>query len=58
MTPEELESLVKQVYFYCENRNPNGLYPAEVDLLEFAEKLIAVIEARKLPQLLVTSRLK
>ena len=41
----ELEELVKQVYFYCENKNPEGLYPTEeIDLLEFAEKLIAAWE--------------
>jgi hypothetical protein len=47
MTTDELEDLVKQVYFYCDNKNPNGLYPAEVDLIEFTAKLIAVLEARK-----------
>ena len=29
---------VKQVYFYCENRDKDGLYPDEVDLIEFAER--------------------
>lgn len=47
MTPTELEDLVKQVYFYCNNKDPKGLYPAEVDLIEFTAKLIAVLEARK-----------
>jgi hypothetical protein len=35
--------LVKQVYFYCVNNNPDGVYPNEVDLLEFAEKFAEVI---------------
>ena len=43
----EFAELVKQVYFYCENKNPEGIYPTEeVDLLEFATKLIAVWEER------------
>jgi len=45
--PDKFEDLVKQVYFYCENKNPEGLYPTEdVDLLEFAMRLIAVWEER------------
>lgn len=48
MKQEELEDLIKQVYFYCENKDPNGLYPTEdIDLREFASKLLAVYEARK-----------
>ena len=48
MTKNEFEDLVKQVYFYCENRDPNGLYPdRDIDLREFASKLIAVYEAKK-----------
>jgi hypothetical protein len=44
MTKQELEHLVKQVYFQCNNKNPDGLYPVEVDLVEFSEKLIAVLK--------------
>jgi len=48
LTTSELEDLIKQVYFYCENKDPNGLYPSEdIDLREFASKLIAVYEANK-----------
>lgn len=48
MITEELESMIKQVYFYCENKDPNGLYPTEdIDLREFASKLIAVYEASR-----------
>jgi len=47
MKKEEFEDLVKQVYFYCENRDPNGLYPdRDIDLREFASKLLAVYEAK------------
>lgn len=35
--------LIKQVYMYCENKDPNGVYPNEIDLLEFSERMIAVI---------------
>jgi hypothetical protein len=38
---------VKQVYFYCENKDPTGLYPdRDIDLREFASKLLAVYEAK------------
>lgn len=47
MTRQELEDLVKQVYFYCENKDLQGLYPAEVDLLEYTSRLLAVWEAQK-----------
>lgn len=47
MRKEDFEDLVKQVYFYCENRDPNGLYPdRDIDLREFASKLIAVYDSR------------
>jgi hypothetical protein len=39
VTPE----VVKQVFFYCDNSNQNGLLVDEVDLLEFSERLVAVI---------------
>lgn len=39
VTPE----IVKQVFFYCDNSDKNGLLVDEVDLLEFSERLIAVI---------------
>lgn len=44
MTKQELEHLVKQVYFRCDNKSPDGLYPVEVDLLEFTLKLIDALE--------------
>jgi hypothetical protein len=33
------EDTVKQIFFYCDNKDPNGMYADEVDLLEFANKL-------------------
>jgi hypothetical protein len=35
MTEEE----VKMIYMYCHNKSPDGLYPTEVDLIEFANKM-------------------
>lgn len=44
------ESLVKQIFFYCKNNNPNGLYTdprdESLDVLEFANKIEAVISDR------------
>ena len=37
------EELVKQVYFYCDNNNPQGLHVDECDIQEFAEKIVAVV---------------
>jgi len=51
MKREELEDIVGQVYRYCNNSDENGLYPIEVDLYEFAEKFLAVIEAKSRSQL-------
>jgi len=35
---------IKQVFMYCENDDPNGVY-AEVDVLEFARKIEAYVLA-------------
>lgn len=44
------ESLVKQIFFYCKNNDPNGLYtdPTDesLDVLEFANKIEAVVSDR------------
>jgi hypothetical protein len=50
MTTQEMEDMVKQVYFYCETEqiDPKGIYPdGNLNLLEFSAKLIAVWEHRK-----------
>ena len=39
------EDLIKQVYFQCNNQLKNGLYPEEIELIEFSEKLILVAGA-------------
>ena len=41
------EDLIKQIFFYCKNNDPNGLYtdPSDepLDIIEYARKLDAVI---------------
>lgn len=37
------DDLIKQVFFYCENRDANGCYADGVDVLEFGRKLEAVL---------------
>jgi hypothetical protein len=52
MTQEELRHLITQVYFYCNNNDAQGIYPTEeIDLLEFTQKLLAVIQAQKVANL-------
>lgn len=44
------EGLVKQIFFYCKNNDPKGLYTdprdESLDVLEFANKIEAVISDR------------
>ena len=48
MTQEELRRLVTQVYLFCNNNDAQGIYPTEeIDLLEFTQKLLAVIQWRE-----------
>lgn len=37
------EGLVKQVFFYVDDKDPNGVYADNVNLLDFAQKLYAVV---------------
>lgn len=41
------EDLIKQIFFYCKNNDPNGLYtdPTDesLDIIEYARKIEAVI---------------
>lgn len=41
------EDLIKQIFFYCRNNDPNGLYtdPTDepLDIIEFARKIEAVL---------------
>jgi hypothetical protein len=38
------EELIKQVYFYCDEKLPDGIYADEVDIIQFANKIAAVVE--------------
>jgi len=41
------ENLIKQIFFYCNNNDPNGLYTdpqgEPLDIIEYARKIEAVI---------------
>jgi hypothetical protein len=37
------EETVNQIFFYCDNENPDGVYVNDADLMEYSEKLIAVV---------------
>lgn len=39
------EELIKQVYFQCQNQLQNGIFPDEIELIEYSEKLILVVGA-------------
>lgn len=46
MTKDELKAAIRQAYFQCDFKDPDGIYPSEdVDLVEFADKLLKVIAA-------------
>jgi hypothetical protein len=37
------EGVIKQVYFQCNNLLEDGIYPEEIELVEYSEKLILVV---------------
>ena len=37
---------IKQIFFYCDHRDPNGSYADGVDILEFGKKLSAFVAAQ------------
>lgn len=37
------EALVKQVFFYVDDKDPKGIYADDVNLLDFARKMDAVL---------------
>jgi hypothetical protein len=34
---------ITQIFFYCENDDPNGMFADDVDIFEFAKKLEAFL---------------
>ena len=45
LNPED----IKQVFFYCDNRDPNGYYADGIDVIEFGQKIGAFALAQKRP---------
>ena len=45
LNPED----IKQVFFYCDNKDPNGYYANDVDILEFGQKIAAFALAQRKP---------
>jgi hypothetical protein len=45
MNPED----IKQVFLQCDNRDPNGFYANDVDILEFGQKMSAFALAQRKP---------
>lgn len=40
------EELVKQIFFYSDDKRPNAIIADEVDIVQFAEKLEAYLRPR------------
>ena len=40
------EDDIKQVFFRCHHKDPKGFYADGVDIIEFGQKLAALIEAK------------
>jgi hypothetical protein len=38
------EEEVKQIFFYCDQHEPNALIADEVDIVQFAHKIEAIVE--------------
>lgn len=34
---------IKQIFFYCDHKDPNGSYADGVDIFEFGQKVAAVV---------------
>lgn len=37
------EDIIKQAYFQCNNLLKEGIYPEEIELIEYSEKLILLV---------------
>jgi len=37
------EETIKQIYFYCDEKLPDGIYADEVDIIQFANKIAAFV---------------
>lgn len=45
MSPEE----IKQAFFHCSHKNPEGFYADEVDIIEFGQKIEEFVLAQRKP---------
>lgn len=41
------EDQIKKLVIECESRNPEGLYPVDLDVLEYTEKAAKLIKAKE-----------
>jgi hypothetical protein len=37
------EELIKQIYFYCDEKLPDAIYADNLDIIQFANKIAAVV---------------
>lgn len=40
---------IKQVFFHCHHKDPDGFYADEVDIIEFGRKMVAFDRAQRHP---------
>lgn len=38
------EEDIKQIFFHCHHKDPNGFYANDVDIMEFGKKIAAFVE--------------
>ena len=43
------EEEIKMIYQHCHHNDPKGLYPVEIDIIEFSRKLEEYLNAKKAP---------
>ena len=41
------EEKIKKLVMECESRNPEGLYPVDLDVLEYTEKVVAIVKEQE-----------
>ena len=41
------EEEIKMIYQHCHHNDPKGLYPVEIDIIEFSRKLEEYLDTKK-----------
>ena len=41
------EDEIKKLVMECESRNPKGLYPVDLDVLEYTQKVIKIVQKKE-----------